>query len=171
MLYAICGIPLVLSILDDLGRFLRPTSWSTFLGKLLTRCLKTPWWLLKCACRRIFRYCTKQTLQEIRKLDAEDKRGTFRYPLPGSWLGTMDLDLEIFDLPVPVAILVVVAWIFVCSATFCIWEHDWDYFVAFYFFFISLRYTGNTVVEHLQQANVSAQLASGISHRRSRSTC
>ncbi|KIH44028.1 hypothetical protein ANCDUO_25958, partial [Ancylostoma duodenale] len=46
--------------------------------------------------------------------------------------------LDIFDLPIPIAIFVVIAWIFICSATFCIWEHDWDYFVAFYFFFISL---------------------------------
>ncbi|KAJ1347082.1 hypothetical protein KIN20_002041 [Parelaphostrongylus tenuis] len=112
MIYAIFGIPLVLSILDDLG-------------KLLTRCLKTPWWLIKCGCRRLFRYCTKQTMIEIRKLDAEDKR-----------------DLEIFDLPIPIAIFVVITWIFVCSATFCIWEHDWDYFVAFYFFFISLSTIG-----------------------------
>ncbi|KAK0413389.1 hypothetical protein QR680_006773 [Steinernema hermaphroditum] len=112
MLYAIIGIPLVLSILDDLG-------------KLLTKMLKTPWYLIKCACRRMFRYCTKQTMAEIRKLDAEDK-----------------LDLEIFDLPIPIAIFVVIAWIFVCSATFCIWERDWDYFLAFYFFFISLSTIG-----------------------------
>ncbi|CAJ0915544.1 unnamed protein product, partial [Mesorhabditis belari] len=112
MIYAIFGIPLVLSILDDLG-------------KLLTRCLKTPWWLVKCVCRRAFRYCTKQTMDEIKRLDAEDKR-----------------DLEIFDLPVPIAIGVVVAWIFICSATFCIWESEWDYFVAFYFFFISLSTIG-----------------------------
>ncbi|ETN81632.1 Ion channel, partial [Necator americanus] len=112
MIYAIFGIPLVLSILDDLG-------------KLLTRCLKTPWWLIKCGCRRMFRYCTKQTMAEIRKLDAEDKR-----------------DLDIFDLPIPIAIFVVISWIFICSATFCIWEHDWDYFVAFYFFFISLSTIG-----------------------------
>ncbi|VIO98831.1 Uncharacterized protein BM_BM3727 [Brugia malayi] len=112
MLYAIVGIPLVLSILDDLG-------------KLLTRCLKTPWYLTKCGCRRLSRYCTKQTMTEIWELDAEDKR-----------------DLEIFDLPIPIAISVVITWIFICSATFCLWEKDWDYFVAFYFFFISLSTIG-----------------------------
>uniref|UniRef100_A0A914URC3 Potassium channel domain-containing protein n=1 Tax=Plectus sambesii TaxID=2011161 RepID=A0A914URC3_9BILA len=94
-------------------------------GKLLTKCLKTPWFLMKCGCRRLFRYCTKQSMSEIRRLDEEDRR-----------------DLAIFDLPIPVAIFIVIAWIFVCSATFCIWEEDWDYFVAFYFFFISLSTIG-----------------------------
>ncbi|CAD5232248.1 unnamed protein product [Bursaphelenchus xylophilus] len=112
MIYAFFGIPLVLTILDDLG-------------KILTKCLKTPWWLIKCGCRRMFRYCTKQTLEEIRILDIEDKK-----------------DLDLFDLPIPIAILVVFVWILICSATFCIWEKDWDYFVAFYFFFISLSTIG-----------------------------
>uniref|UniRef100_A0A0N4ZTF4 Potassium channel subfamily K member 18 n=1 Tax=Parastrongyloides trichosuri TaxID=131310 RepID=A0A0N4ZTF4_PARTI len=112
ILYAILGIPLVLSVLDDFG-------------KLLTKFLKYPWLLFKCGCRRAFRYFTKQTIEEIRKLDAEDK-----------------LYLEVFDMPIIVAIGIVVGWIFICSATFCIWEHDWDYFVAFYFFFISLSTIG-----------------------------
>uniref|UniRef100_A0A0K0EMJ2 Potassium channel domain-containing protein n=1 Tax=Strongyloides stercoralis TaxID=6248 RepID=A0A0K0EMJ2_STRER len=112
ILYAILGIPLVLSVLDDFG-------------KLLTKFLKYPWLLFKCGCRRAFRYFTKQTMDEIKKLDAEDK-----------------LYLEVFDMPIIVAIGIVVAWIFICSATFCIWERDWDYFVAFYFFFISLSTIG-----------------------------
>ncbi|CEF63002.1 Potassium channel subfamily K member 18 [Strongyloides ratti] len=112
ILYAILGIPLVLSVLDDFG-------------KLLTKFLKYPWLLFKCGCRRAFRYFTKQTMEEIKKLDEEDK-----------------LYLEVFDMPIIVAIGIVVAWIFICSATFCIWERDWDYFVAFYFFFISLSTIG-----------------------------
>ncbi|CAD5224328.1 unnamed protein product [Bursaphelenchus okinawaensis] len=112
MIYAFFGIPLVLTILDDLG-------------KIFTKCLKTPWWLFKCGCRRMFSYCTKQTIEEIRVLDREDKK-----------------DLDVFDLPIPIAILVVFVWILICSATFCIWEKDWDYFVAFYFFFISLSTIG-----------------------------
>ena len=61
-------------------------------------------------------------------------------------------DLEIFDLPVPIAIFIVIAWIFVCSATFCIWEKDWNYFLAFYFFFISLRYN---LAQHKTQYDYS----------------
>ncbi|KHJ89273.1 Ion channel, partial [Oesophagostomum dentatum] len=79
MIYAIFGIPLVLSILDDLG-------------KLLTRCLKTPWWLIKCACRRMFRYCTKQTMAEIKKLDEEDKRGLGRIRLSPSQPSVVDIE-------------------------------------------------------------------------------
>lgn len=62
MFYALFGVPLVLTVLDDLGR-------------LLTKLLKIPWYWTKCLCRRAFRYCTKQTILEIRRLDANDKRG------------------------------------------------------------------------------------------------
>uniref|UniRef100_A0A0R3RUE2 Ion_trans_2 domain-containing protein n=1 Tax=Elaeophora elaphi TaxID=1147741 RepID=A0A0R3RUE2_9BILA len=129
MLYAIIGIPLVLSILDDLGpfyylkyhilqlmyasvrssdeifitnkafliiaKFLKQYCvcvgvwmcvWARVrecvgVRKLLTKCLKTPWYLTKCGCRRLSRYCTKQTMTEIRELDAEDKRGSSQFYL------------------------------------------------------------------------------------------
>ncbi|VDN06212.1 unnamed protein product [Thelazia callipaeda] len=99
--------------------------------KVLTKCLKAPWYLTKCGYRRLFCYYTRKT-SEIQKLDVEEFTA-FKNDI---------LDLENFDLPIPVAISVVIAWIFICSATFCIWEKDWDYFVAFYFFFISLSTIG-----------------------------
>ena len=65
MLYALGGIPLLMLVLDELGR-------------LLSRMLRAGWFLLKCACRRAFRNCTRQTSPEIRNLDAEDRQGFLR---------------------------------------------------------------------------------------------
>uniref|UniRef100_A0A7E4VDA3 Ion_trans_2 domain-containing protein n=1 Tax=Panagrellus redivivus TaxID=6233 RepID=A0A7E4VDA3_PANRE len=64
-------------------------------------------------------------MDEIRRLDAEDK-----------------LDLEVFDLPIPVAVVIVVVYICICAQTFRYVEKDWDYFTAFYYFFICLSTIG-----------------------------
>ncbi|KAI6221021.1 hypothetical protein M3Y99_01029200 [Aphelenchoides fujianensis] len=111
VLYACIGIPLVLLVLDDLG-------------KLLSSLLKIPWFWFKCACRRLFRVCTKQTAAEIRQLDADDKR-----------------DLSTHELPVGVAIFVTIAWILLVSAALC-WLEEWTFSVAFYFVFLSLTTIG-----------------------------
>ena len=78
MLYALVGIPLVFGILADLG--IKKHLFVNFCikmnaGKVLTKCLKYPWWLLKCGVRRLFRYCTQQSLDDIKKLDEADKNG------------------------------------------------------------------------------------------------
>ncbi|KAK6011016.1 hypothetical protein OSTOST_23910, partial [Ostertagia ostertagi] len=73
--------------------------------------------------------------------------------------------LDIFDLPIPIAIFVVISWIFVCSATFCIWERDWDYFVAFYFFFISLRQHNRVGRHHTDTAKISTHAVYLHHHR------
>jgi hypothetical protein len=63
MLYALGGIPLLMMVLDELGR-------------LLSRLLLNSWFLIKCVCRRAFRSCTRQSWAEIRALDTEDQEGT-----------------------------------------------------------------------------------------------
>lgn len=56
------------------------------------------------------------------------------------------------------------------QATFCIWERDWNYLVAFYFFFISLRYELKfcTRLKRLYVLYVTVPLDWAISRQHSR---
>jgi hypothetical protein len=49
------------------------------------------------------------------------------------------LNLYVFDLPIPVAVALVVGWILLCAATSSQLTQEWSLLEAFYFFFISLR--------------------------------
>lgn len=53
-----------------------------------------------------------------------------------------DLPEGIDDLPVALAVFLLIFWIGGCAAIFLIWEHDWTYFTSLYFFFISLTTIG-----------------------------
>uniref|UniRef100_A0A5S6QLS7 Potassium channel domain-containing protein n=1 Tax=Trichuris muris TaxID=70415 RepID=A0A5S6QLS7_TRIMR len=46
------------------------------------------------------------------------------------------------DFPVALSLGVVIVYILVCSAIFMMWERRWDYFTSLYFFFISLSTIG-----------------------------
>lgn len=47
-----------------------------------------------------------------------------------------------FDFPIPLALFFIFLWILICSYIFCLWETEWRYFDAFYFFVISLSTIG-----------------------------
>lgn len=111
-IYALFGIPLVLTVLNDLG-------------KLLTVGLKFPWFQCKRAWRRLVRLCTHTPMEKILEVEKKERD-----------------NLAIFDLPIPVAVGLIIGWIFLCSATFLMWEKRWTYLEAFYFFFISLSTVG-----------------------------
>ncbi|KAK5969940.1 Ion channel [Trichostrongylus colubriformis] len=81
MIFALFGIPLMLLVLQDIG-------------KLLTISMKFPWFQTKRVARRILRCCTKQSLHEMREIEACERR-----------------DLDIFDLPVIVGLSLIIGWV------------------------------------------------------------
>ncbi|CAJ0939678.1 unnamed protein product, partial [Mesorhabditis belari] len=112
MIYALVGIPLMLLVLQDVG-------------KLLTIAMKFPWFQFKRVGRRVLRCCTKQSIKEMRRIETEERR-----------------DLEVFDLPLPVAVALIMIWIWLCTTILSMLDEKWTPFEAFYFFFISLSTVG-----------------------------
>ncbi|VDM25840.1 unnamed protein product [Toxocara canis] len=112
MIYALGGIPLVLLLLQDLG-------------KLLTAFMKYPWFQFKRCLRRMLRLFTKQSLAEIARIECEERT-----------------NLYVFDVPIPAAVTMVVIWLWICATVFCNLDKHWSLLEAFYFFFISLSTIG-----------------------------
>lgn len=112
MIFALFGIPLMLLVLQDIG-------------KLLTITMKYPWFQTKRICRRILRCCTKQSLREMREIEVRERR-----------------DLEIFDLPLVVGVSLIFGWVLLCSMVLSVWDQNWTMLESFYFFFISLSTVG-----------------------------
>lgn len=100
MVYALVGIPLVLTILN---------TW----GDLLFNTLKS--------LMRLYAKCKNRK---------------------SAWVTMADLPEGIDDLPVSIAVFLLIFWIAGCAALFLIWEKDWNYFTSLYFFFISLTTIG-----------------------------
>jgi hypothetical protein len=42
--------------------------------------------------------------------------------------------------PIPLALLMLIAWILLSAGLFCLWETEWGYLTSIYFFFISIRF-------------------------------
>ena len=115
--------------------------YQSFTGKIITRALKTPWYLIKYCVRRMFRHFTKTTANQMYKMEMEDRRRKKIYTqarMPILYL-VFNIGLKSTELSIPFALIAMFAWIIICSATFCIWENSWTFFTSFYFFFISLR--------------------------------
>lgn len=55
-------------------------------------------------------------------------------------LSQFDIDDE-FNLPISVAITILVAYIFIGASVYCLWE-EWSFFESFYFVFISMSTIG-----------------------------
>lgn len=154
MLYALIGIPILLTTLNELG-------------KSMFKCLL----LAVKRCRQTFRCFAKATDNDAANAaPAFVKLNSFESPVLMNSSPKMKKALSIIsiagavktsstgtsnstnveNLPVLVALMVTVGWIFLCAALFCTWERKWSYFESIYFFFISLTTIGlgDVVPEH-----------------------
>ncbi|XP_060527836.1 TWiK family of potassium channels protein 7-like [Cylas formicarius] len=144
--YSIIGIPLFLIVLADFG-------------KLFTKAIKWVWSRLRRLCQTggclrarktahiqeilkgaqmmyqiaTFRRNSKAPLGEEQEADEENPKGL-------EFQTSVEVD-ENFDLPVTLALFILVTYIFCGAIIYMYWE-EWDFFSSFYFVFISMSTVG-----------------------------
>ena len=117
VIYALIGIPLFLTILNDIGKFM--AGW-----------LKNGWgkavnlWLRIKSQYFHFRY--RKISKSKRPVEPTD---------------------EYYPFPVWLAIGLLLGWILICGAVFCLWEKNWSFGISVYFFFISLCCSNSNIVQ------------------------
>lgn len=140
MVYAIFGIPLVLAILNDLG---------SLFCKYIVRLWKKIQAITE-ACRKyknnireFIRNRGKRMKNMPEKSDALVEHGTSSAARNSEYAESeTDSEDEFKQVPVTLALTITFSWIFFCASLFLLWEKDWNYFQAFYFFFVSLSTIG-----------------------------
>ncbi|XP_073969036.1 TWiK family of potassium channels protein 18 isoform X3 [Rhodnius prolixus] len=154
--YSIIGIPLFLLLLADFG-------------KLFTRSIKFLWAFVRRvyytgSCKKVRRTAPVQEvmkgvqmvydmalLRRPSQMQSDNPEGGNQVPpmtpaSPGDAPSTPALSAfavdDEFNLPITVAIVILLIYIFMGAAVFYIWETDWTFFDAFYFVFISMSTIG-----------------------------
>ncbi|CAG9862608.1 unnamed protein product [Phyllotreta striolata] len=153
IVYALVGIPLFLIALTDFG-------------KLFTRAIKFLWSFVRRlyytgSCRKVRK--SAQVTEIIKGAQFMYDIATFRRPSNVSnevhpdkpveggviypedtpttpELSNFEIDDE-FNLPISLALFILVAYMFIGAVVYCAWE-QWDFFGSFYFVFISLSTVG-----------------------------
>ncbi|XP_064601820.1 TWiK family of potassium channels protein 18-like isoform X2 [Liolophura sinensis] len=136
IIYAAIGIPLAMIVLADLGR--RITRGLKFLWAFVRRYYYTGY------CRRVnFPLKDSRSQSYDINTDPEENRavanGTEVRPGVNMYYG-YEVDDQ-FNLPITVAVLVIVIYLLFGAGMYTIWE-EWNYLEAFYFVFISLSTIG-----------------------------
>ncbi|XP_003376084.1 Ion channel family protein [Trichinella spiralis] len=123
IIYAIFGIPLMLTLVNSLGnRLFR---------------LAKKWW------SKLHRLIGKlgEKSQTALTLNWPPKR-QMSSNADGGISVKLEHDPEDDSVPLPLALSMVGLYIILCAAILKMWETEWDYLTAFYFFFISLSTIG-----------------------------
>uniref|UniRef100_A0A915PII2 Potassium channel domain-containing protein n=1 Tax=Setaria digitata TaxID=48799 RepID=A0A915PII2_9BILA len=135
ILYALLGVPYMLVVLNEFG-------------KLILMYVRKIWLFIrkgfKCFTQVILKWRTREyqvsneAQVNVRKSHEIAKNGSCE----SKEKDTVNIENDAYEtFPVYGAVLIIVVYIAICSFIFRIWEH-WDYFTAFYFFFISLTTVG-----------------------------
>uniref|UniRef100_A0A915KLR8 Potassium channel domain-containing protein n=1 Tax=Romanomermis culicivorax TaxID=13658 RepID=A0A915KLR8_ROMCU len=143
MVYAIFGIPLVLAILNDLGQYFCKHIYNlwrkidAFFDYLALKRKKLTSFILRKSDKN------RLGAEAVVKLE-EGTSGSGASATVKNQKSIVDnnQDDEAKQVPVTLALFITFSWIFICASCFLIWEKEWSYFQAFYFFFVSLSTIG-----------------------------
>uniref|UniRef100_A0A8R1TVH3 Potassium channel domain-containing protein n=1 Tax=Onchocerca volvulus TaxID=6282 RepID=A0A8R1TVH3_ONCVO len=136
ILYALLGVPYMLIVLNEFGKLILVYVRNIWL--FIRKGLKyfTTQFVLR---RRIREYEVSNEAQVNVKKTGEIVEND---NCDNNENGSMNKEDDAYEtFPIYGAVLIIVVYIALCSFIFRIWEH-WDYFTAFYFFFISLTTVG-----------------------------
>uniref|UniRef100_A0A0N5ADM2 Ion_trans_2 domain-containing protein n=1 Tax=Syphacia muris TaxID=451379 RepID=A0A0N5ADM2_9BILA len=134
--YALIGVPYMLVVLNSVG-------------KLIFRTVQGIWEhsrrLLRKKTKFFRRRCIMSSVTTVNKSEESALTKNFKGNDIQDEKDLEEKELtedEIFEtFPLYLALFIIFMYIGLCSLIFCLWE-EWDYFTAFYFFFISLTTVG-----------------------------
>uniref|UniRef100_A0A9J2P2E3 Potassium channel domain-containing protein n=1 Tax=Ascaris lumbricoides TaxID=6252 RepID=A0A9J2P2E3_ASCLU len=133
--YALFGIPFMLVVLNSLG-------------KEIFSSVQSMWKYARSKLQKKSRYLQRKIFLSAQSLAAVTEN-TAKQKAKEKELGDDSVDEKMFTgdsavfetFPVYLALILIFAYIGLCSLIFCLWE-EWDYFTAFYFFCVSLMTIG-----------------------------
>ncbi|EJW88661.1 hypothetical protein WUBG_00424, partial [Wuchereria bancrofti] len=135
ILYALLGVPYMLVVLNEFG-------------KLILLYVRSIWFFIrkcfKCFTQFILRWRTReyQVSNEAQIRMKKTHEVVKNSNCDSNQNDETNNENDAYEtFPIYGAILIIIVYIAICSFIFRIWEH-WDYFTAFYFFFISLTTVG-----------------------------
>ncbi|VDM37953.1 unnamed protein product [Toxocara canis] len=128
MVYAVAGIPLVITVLNDWGSalfHLMQNLWIVNLRHIINK--------IKSA----FTSSEQKTSVFCMNCMHSVNKQNIMYDSP-------DPDAEAESVPLTVAIVLLLFWVLLCASVFCIFE-EWSLFESIYFFFVSLTTIGKLI--------------------------
>ncbi|KAF4518978.1 hypothetical protein B566_EDAN007766 [Ephemera danica] len=130
IVYALIGIPIFLLLLTDSGQLLSRVlnlMWA-YMHRVYLKSLRSGfiWWICK-------RCCKKQTPEDCERTSENGGNSVI-----------LDLDNynDVLDLPLSVALTILITYMFIGASIYNLWEEEWSFFESFYFVFISMSTIG-----------------------------